>query len=189
VVGCWEKSPLGPMADVMWAGPSDERVLLAPSDEAARFITAVYRFDRVEIVTVEARLQGRSLGVTAGDLALSMTGGRGWRLPGRRPAWLTRWVERPVARALLGVRTFGVSPTGVREWYRAEEYRPVVDAQASIGGKDLGALRPLRPLVGFGFSEPPRRPSMVRVRPLLADPSGRLDSVLEAIAVARPPGQ
>lgn len=182
VLGCWEESPVGPMADVMWARPGGERVLLAPTEDAARFITAVYRFDRVEVVTVDARLRAASLAVTAGALVVSMRGGRGWRLPDGRPAWFTRWAEAPVARALLGVRTFGVSPSGVREWYRAAEYRPVVDARASIGGKDLGALRPLRPLVRFGFSEPPRRPSMVRVRPLLADPSGRLDSVLEAIA-------
>lgn len=31
---------------------------------------------------------------------------------------------------------------------------------------------------GFGFSEPPRRPALVKVRPLLEDRSGRLDAVI-----------
>jgi hypothetical protein len=123
-----------------------------------------------------------------GELVLSMTGGRGWRLPlHRRPAWVTRWLEAPLAAALLGVRAYGVSPTGVREWYRADEWRPVAAACASIAGQDLGPLAPaLAPPVGFGFSEPPRRPSMVRVRPLLQDPSGRLDAVVAAARATAP---
>jgi hypothetical protein len=121
---------------------------------------------------------GRSLVVAAPELGLELQAraGRGWPLP-PSPAWITRYLAAPLARRLLGVRTYGVSPTGVREWYRARWYRPLVEARASIDGKDLGALGPLDPPVRFGFSEPPRRPSMVWVRPLLHDPKGRLDRV------------
>ena len=187
VVGHWDDSPLGPMTDVMWARPGGERVLLVDRPAAAQFITAVYRFDRVEVVPVTAGFDGRRLVVVAGGLELWMEAGRGWRLPlgDRRPAWFTRWVEAAVARPLLGVRTYGVSPTGVREWYRADEYRRVVGARAELSGHDLGRLRPVEPAVGFGFSEPPRRPSIVRVRPLLQDPSGRLDQVVDRLAGQR----
>jgi hypothetical protein len=180
VVGYWDSSPIGPMVDVMWARPDGERVLLAESRTAADFISAVYRFDRVEVTDVSSRFDGRSLSLTTSGLELAMQGGRGWRLPLRRARlpWFTRWVEGPLARLLLGVRTFGVSPTGVMEWYRAEAYRPVVTARAMVGGCDLGGWVPFHHPVHFGFSEPPRRPSIVLVRPLLVDPSGRLDHVL-----------
>jgi hypothetical protein len=173
VIGSWTSSPVGPMTDVMWARPDGERVLLAPSEDAADFITGVYRFDRVEMVPVAATTTATTVEVVAEPVELLLSAGRGWRLPfGRfRPPALTRWVEAPLARALLGVRTYGTSPTGVREWYRADEYRPVVDARASISGRELGGLRPLHPPCRFGFSEPPRRPSLVKVRPLLAYPS------------------
>jgi hypothetical protein len=38
------------------------------------------------------------------------------------------------------------------------------------------------PRRGFGFSEPPATPSLTEVRPLLLDPSGRLDAVLSELA-------
>jgi hypothetical protein len=98
---------------------------------------------------------------------------------------LTRWVEGPIARAAMGVRTYGESPTGVREWYRADEYRPLVAAEGSVAGADLGPMAPFATPAGFGFSEPPRRPALVKVRPLLEDPSGRLDAVLTAGSVMR----
>ena len=180
VVGHWHTSPLGPVTDVMWARPDGERVLLAPTPEVARFVGGVYAFDRVELVDISVAFDGRRLTLGAGELDLAMQGGAGWRLPlGRlRPPWFTRWVESWVARPLLGVRTYGVGSTGVRQWYRAEEYRPVVEARATLDRADLGALRPFELDVGFGFSGPPRRPSMVRLRSLLVDPLGRLDGLI-----------
>lgn len=188
VVGCWERSPLGPLVDVMWARPDGERVLLVAHRRAGDFIGAVYRFDRVLVVPLLCAFDGRALTLRAGDLMLHLRGGTGWRIPfGRlRPPWFTRWVEGPVARWLLGVRTYGVSPTGVREWYRADEYRPVVAASAALGGANLGRWRRFSVPAEFGFSEPPHRPSIVRVRPLLVDPSGRLDQVVAGNAGAVP---
>jgi len=51
-------------------------------------------------------------------------------------------------------------------------------ASASVAGQDLGRLCRRWDPVRVGFTEPPRRPSWVVVRPLLEDPSGRLDRVL-----------
>lgn len=180
VVGHWSVSPIGPMTDVMWARPGGERTLLAPSPAAAAFIGAVYRFDRVEVVPVEARGGERALAVRAGDLAVDMEAGPGWRIPFPRPPWFTRWVEAPVARLAMGVRTYGVTPTGVREWYRADVYRPLVAASGALAGEDLGPMARLDPPAGFGFSEPPKRPCIVAVRPLLEDPTGRLDELVRA---------
>ncbi|MDQ3979829.1 MAG: hypothetical protein M3314_09780 [Actinomycetota bacterium] len=172
-------SPLGPIADVMWAGPDGRRRLLAPSQEVAAFVSAVYRFDDVVVTPLSATVHGRTLVVVAPllDLSLQLRAGRGWPVP-PVPAWVTRYLGGPLAWRLLRVRTYGTTPTGVREWYRARWYRPLVEGRAWLEGRDLGSLRPLDPPVRFGFSEPPRRPSMVWVRPLLGDPTGRLARAL-----------
>ncbi|MGI8683998.1 MAG: hypothetical protein ACR2MO_02660 [Acidimicrobiales bacterium] len=180
MVGSWAASPIGCFTDVFWASPGGERVLLVGTERAAGFVAAVYGFDRVEVVPMHAIQQATSLDVEAGPLRLHLEAGPGWRIPLAvlRPPAVTRWVEGPLARVLLRVRTFGVSPSGVREWYVADEYRRVTAAEASIDGRDLGPLDRRWTTAGFGFSEPPKAPAMVRVRPQLYDPSGSLDGVL-----------
>src|SRR5688500_13005814 len=77
VIGHWRRSPLGAMTDVMWARPDGERVLLAPHDEAAAFITAVYESDRVEVVRFDVVCgDAAGIDVTAGDLHVQLVGGR-----------------------------------------------------------------------------------------------------------------
>ena len=171
VVGHWAVSPVGPITDVMWSSPSGERTLFAPDAEAAEFITGVYEFDSVEVVDVRAAERPRGLDLTFDDRTLAFTARRGIRIPVPRPAWFTRYVEGPIARRLMGVHTYGVSPTGVQEWYRADRWAPLRSATATVAGESLGAMAPLRPACGFGFSEPPARPSWVDVRPLLEYPS------------------
>ena len=180
VVGSWLESPIGAFTDVMWAAPDGERVLLVGTEAAGRFVSAVYRFDRVDVVPFRTELSATVLDVEAGHLRLHAQAGRGWRIPFAhlRPPWVTRWVEGPLAFSLLGVRTYGVSPTGVREWYRADEYRPVAAAKASVAGRSLGDLLPRWAPAAFGFSEPPRSSAMVRVRPVLEDPADRLSRTL-----------
>ncbi len=179
VVGLWDESPLGPMNDVMWARPDGQRVLLVDRHEVGELISAVYRFDRVERVPVDYRSDGPTLRLQAGELTLTLQSGRRWPIPLPRVRGIpaARWIEAPLARHLLGVRTFGVSPTGVFEWYRADEYRAVVEGRAAFAGTDLGSLCRFDRPTGFGFSEPPRRPSVVKVRPLLIDPGGALAQI------------
>lgn len=178
VVGHWWQSPVGPFTDVMWATPDGLRVLYTPTDRVQRFVTSVYTFDRSEVVPFHAAGDGRALRVELPDRSIALRSRRGVPLPMRRPRWFTRWVEGPVARAVMGVRTYGVSPTGVREWYQADVWRPVRAAGASVGGHDLGPWGRVEPATGFGFSEPPRRASMVNLHTYLQDPTGRLDAVL-----------
>ena len=77
---------------------------------------------------------------------------------------MTRYIEAPIARGLMGVHTFGTSPHGVREWYQARSWCWVRDGRANVNGSDLGAPRKINTPVEFGFSEPPRRPSIVSLR-------------------------
>ncbi len=188
VVGHWDESPLGPMDDVMWARPDGERILLVDRPAVAAFITSVYCFDTVETVPLSCRLADGVLGVSAGELRLTMrASGRRWPIPLpalRGRPWI-RPLERLAARALLDVRTYGVSPTGVWEWYRADEYRRVVTAEASWAGRDLGRLGRFHAPARFGFSEAPRSPAMVKVRPVLIDPSGRLGQATQWLRDSR----
>jgi hypothetical protein len=170
VVGHWADGPLGAMTDVMWADPEGGRTLVAPSDAVADFITSVYAFDAVEVTDLEVVPGHRRLLVRTSRRELELVAGRGIGLRVPRPAWVTRYVEGPVARALMGVQTYGTSPSGVREWYRADGYRRLASARAALDGVDLGAMAPVDPPCGFGFSEPPRRPSWVDVRPLVEGP-------------------
>jgi hypothetical protein len=178
VVGMWDASPIGPFADVMWAERDGTRVLHA-DERAARFVTAVYGFDRVAHDRVDARWDGRSLDVRFGAHRLTFAVGRGIPFP-PRPRWVTQRVEAPIARRLLGVETYGVSPSGVEEWYRASRFHRVVAVDTH--GEPLGVVGPVAPRCGFGFSEPPTTPSLTEVRPLLRDRTGRLDAVLEDLA-------
>jgi hypothetical protein len=172
VVGVWTRSPIGPFADVMWARPDGTRALLVGSPRAGAFVGSVYRFDETLVADLDARCDGRTLTVVHPRLALRLEGGRSMPLGPARPAWFTRRVEGPIARRVMGVATFGTSPSGVHEWYRATGLRWVVRGAATLDGHDLGALGPVDPPTRFGFSEPPRRPAIVRVRPRLADPLG-----------------
>jgi hypothetical protein len=171
-VGSWLSSPVGRLDDLMWAQPDGRRVLVAATEEGAGYVSSVYGFDDVVVGPLEVRLEGRFLDLRAPELHLELhlTGGAGVHLPWVRPAWFTRWVEAPIAHRLLGVKVYGTSPSGVREWYRAVSFRRVVAGWASIDGRDLGRLGPVDPPAGFGFSEPPRFPSMVGVQPMLQFP-------------------
>jgi hypothetical protein len=164
--------------DLMWAKPDGRRVLVAATEAGAAYVSGVYGFDEVVVAPLRVTIDGRHLhlhtsGAAGGDVELHLSGGRAVVLPWARPAWFTRWVEGPLARRLLGVNTYGLSPSGVQEWYRAVSLRRVVAGWASVDGADLGRLGPIDPPAGFGFSEPPRFPSMVGVHPLLQHPTLR----------------
>lgn len=70
-------------------------------------------------------------------------------------------VERGTEFAAAGVRTTGETRAGAREWFAIHDFREA-DAAASIDGVDLGAPAPCAPS-GFGFSEFPAGPALVRV--------------------------
>jgi hypothetical protein len=173
VVGNWTNSPIGPTTDVMWARPDGERVLLAPDRRTADLVCAAYAFDDVRVVPFDVGSASPSeLHVAAGPVRLRLNAGRRVLVFPRRPLAFTRWVERPIAFGLLGVRTWGTTGTGIEEWYQAHSCRLIHSAGAELDGIDLGGSRPLHPPCGFGFSEPPRHPSIVEVEPVLRGPAG-----------------
>ena len=172
VVGHWPRSPLGPLSDVMVQRPDGARVLLAPTREAADFISATYAFDEVRLVPVTVRRPDpRSWTVAAGPLRLRATTGRrpplGWLLRAvpaplaRTPAWVGL-LDRP-ARLLTGLRTTGSAGNGRTEWYGVQDLHAVTALDASWDDAPLGPLAAVRPPVTFGFGSVPPRPSLARV--------------------------
>lgn len=164
VVGHWPQSPIGPMGDVMWADPTGRRTLLAPSAAVAEFVTSIYDFDEVRVEALTVRSDGRTTTAVGPALDLHLNGGRRWPIPFRRPLAITRFVEAPIARAVMGVETYGTSRKGAREWYQSTGWRWLTDARAALDGRDLGPLVRFEEPVGVGFSEPPNKPSIVAVR-------------------------
>ncbi|MGV3562152.1 MAG: hypothetical protein ACO1ON_02630 [Nocardioides sp.] len=168
VVGRWDRSPLGSFADAMVAEADGRRVLLAPSQEVADFVAATYTFDEVRIEPLTVEGETRWL-VRSPSLLLDLELGHRTTLGrllravptavGTSPAWCA--VTDPVARVVMrGVRTRGSAGGGRREWYAATDHHVLRSATGSYDGVDLGALRPVSPEPGFGFSSTPARPSV-----------------------------
>jgi len=172
VVGMWPRSPLGSFADVMLERVDGHRVLLAPSDAVARFVSETYTFDEVRIVPVRYSRRSREISVDAGPFAGRFTVGgisplgRLLRTVPRRlatsPAWL-RLID-PVARILVpGARTAGSAGGGRREYYGVTSARGITAITATWEGHDLGYLTRLHPPVRFGFGSAPAAPHIVEV--------------------------
>jgi hypothetical protein len=161
------------MHDLMWALPDGTRRLVAPDPQVAGFVSSLYRFEDVLVTPMRLTAGPRLLELEVPGLGLSLTlrAGRAMPFPLTRPASVTRRLESPVARRLLGVRTWGVGPGGAEQWYQVRSVRWVAAGSAHLRGEDLGPLGRVEPPVSFGFTEPPRRPSMVGVRSLLRLPA------------------
>jgi hypothetical protein len=162
VVGIWNSSPFGPFSDVMVQEPSGHRLLLAPSEEVADFISDTYSFDEVRVLDVNTTLARDLLTVDAGALAVRS------RLGGRTLLGCAlRAVPRPLAVHPRWLRA--ISPSGRREYYGVSDLRSISSAVVSWDGADAGALSPIVPAVEFGFSSVPPRPSLARVRTTVVD--------------------
>ena len=181
VVGIWQQSPFGSFADVMVQHPSGQRLLLAPTQEVASFVSATYSFDAVKVVEVNALLADHLLTVDAGPLRLSaQMGGRtllGWslRVVPRPLAVHTAWLQAisPLAALLSpGARTSGTAGSGRLEYYGVSDLHHIIAAVVSWNGAHSGDLAPINPAVTFSFSSVPARPSLARVRTTVLDSAG-----------------
>jgi hypothetical protein len=181
VIGSWLESPFGRFADVMLETADGTRILLAPSEEVADFVSTTYSFDRIEIGTVTAEHTAEGFTVTAPGLDVAgRLGGPApfdWLLrlvPPRvatAPLWL-RAIDPVAARMVKGVRTAGSAGHGRREYYGVRRTRRIATIEGSFGGVDLGGLAPLDPPVRFGFSSAPTTPQMVNVTTTIDVPNG-----------------
>ncbi len=185
VIGHWHDSPIGPFDDVMWAEADGWRTLFVADERSKSFITAVYQFDSVIVApTLVVRFSPEArhplLEAEWPDAQLEFHVGKAAPFP-PRPAWVTRRIEGPIAKKTMNVDTYGVSPTGVYEWYRTRKLRRILGGWGIVAGRDLGEVGPPSEATGFGFSEPPPFASVTEINPRLHDPSHRLDAVIDEL--------
>ncbi|GAB7068201.1 hypothetical protein H7J06_17920 [Mycobacterium hodleri] len=180
VVGSWLESPFGRFADVMVETADGHRVLLAPSEEVAQFVSATYEFDSIEIGPVHVEHTTDGFSVVAPGLVVDGRLGGPARfdgllrmVPGRlatAPLWL-RTVDPVAARLIPGVRTAGSAGNGRREFYGVRRSRLISAVEGAFRDMDLDGLAPLDPPVRFGFSSAPSTPQMVSVTTTIDLPS------------------
>ena len=181
VVGAWDQSPFGAFADVMVQTADDERILLAPTEAVAEFVSSTYRFDRVEVGEVTADLEAGALTVIAETLHARIAIGGPARVdhllrlvPPRlatSPRWL-RAIDPVAARILPGVHTYGSAGNDRVEYYGARRSRLITEIDGHFRDVPFGGLAPLTPPVGFGFSSAPATPQVVSVTTTI-DESGQ----------------
>ena len=160
----------------------DERVLLAPDESVAEFVSSTYTFDRLEVGAVSAGLDAAcsSLVTTESFDARIGIGGpapvdRLLRLVPRRLATSPRWlraIDPVAARIVSGVHTYGTAGNGRVEYYGARRSRRISAIDGHYRGVPFGGLAPLRPPVNFGFSSAPASPQIVAVTTTI-DESGQ----------------
>jgi hypothetical protein len=176
VIGHWSRSPYGVVTDAMVEDPAGHRTLYAPTAQLAEFLAAAYRFDEVRVAPCGARRSGPCWMVEAGSLQVSFSVGRrpllGWLLwvlpaPLTRTPWWVGLLDIAARRVLPGVRTYGQTHDGRRQWYGARDLHPLIAVHATLDGHDLGTLQAVHPPVGFGFGSVPSWPSLVRLTTII----------------------
>ena len=181
VVGAWDDSPFGAFTDVMLQTSDDERILLAPNEAVAEFVSTTYRFDRVELGELSADLDAEKLTVAGADFQALIGIGdpaavdRLLRLVPRRLATAPRWLRTidPVASRLVpGVHTYGSAGNGRVEYYGVRRSRRITAIEGHYRGAPFGGIASLRPPVSFGFSSAPAAPQIVAVTTTI-DESGQ----------------
>lgn len=82
VIGMWARSPYGRFADVMIEHPDGRRVLLAPDERVATYVSSTYTFDEVRLVPVRFLRVAGGMRVVAGATASGIDGTNGEMLDG-----------------------------------------------------------------------------------------------------------
>ena len=162
---------MGAFTDVMLQTADDERVLLAPDDTIADFVSSTYTFDRVELGAcprlywTRDSSRSRPKASTPGSASAALrrsTGCCGWFRGGWRLHRAGCGSIDPVAaRVVPGVHTYGTAGNGRVEYYGVRRSRRITAIDGHYRGVPFGGLAPLRPPVNFGFSSAPASPQIV----------------------------
>lgn len=167
VIGDWNNSPLGSFTNVMWAKPDGTRVLLSPSQKHADYVSTLYNFEEVHVAPIEVIRKSKCIEIKAPPLEIKLRWGFEFGLPIPRPRWFISTVEQWVANAFYGTNTYGLTCNGLREWYCVYSLSKIKHASGECEGVDLGNLSNFEINACFGFSEPPKKPSSVRLRSII----------------------
>lgn len=164
VVGTWKESIFGEFTDIMWAKKDGTRVLIAPTQEIADYVTAMYSFDQIIIEEVSTSQSECELSVNCNTMNLKFRWNRGFPIPFKRSLLFIGTIELFFARLIFSTRTYGLTNNNRQEWYAIDRVSHITNAAAEIGGKNAGEFGPMKEPCKFGFSEAPKKPSSCTVR-------------------------
>ena len=164
VVGAWNSSPFGKFTDIMWAKPDGVRVLIAPSQDVADYVTEMYSFDEVLIENIVTNEEGRNLKVECDSMQLDFSWKKGFAIPFKRSLLFIATVELFFAKLIFSTRTYGLTRNNRQEWYAIDRVSNLSSALATINGQNVGEMAPMNEACKFGFSEAPKKPSSCEVR-------------------------
>ena len=164
VVGAWKSSPFGNFTDIMWAKPDGTRILIAPNQEIADYVTDMYSFDDVLLEAIDIEEDGRNLSVKCKTMKLEFSWKKGFAIPFKRSLLFIATVELFFAKLIFSTRTYGLTRNNRQEWYAIDRVSNLSRASAKIEGEDVGDMASMSPPCKFGFSEAPRKPASCEVR-------------------------
>ncbi len=164
VIGDWHESPIGSFTNIMWAKPDGTRVLLSPSEEHAKYVSALYNFESVEITDIVVDRTHRGISIEGGGLSVDISWGIALPIPIWRPLWFIATIEAFFAKVIFGTKTHGRTKNNRREWYSIRSISRVLRAEASFDGNELGGSENFAINACFGFSEPPSMPASVSLK-------------------------
>jgi len=165
VLGHWKESPFGSFLDIMWAKSDGTKILIAPNQEIANYISSMYEFDiiKIEEIRIEESINQIKIETTDINCHFKWSGGISF-MTKKRPLWFISSVEYLFGWLIFGTKTHGKTKNGKKEWYAVDRLSKLISARADINGEDLGKFTSFYPKANFGFSDPPKMPSSVLVR-------------------------
>ena len=164
VVGTWKESIFGEFTDIMWAKKDGTRVLIAPTQEIANYVTAMYSFDEVILEEISTSLNDSNLSVNCNTMNLEFSWNKGFPIPFKRSLLFIRTIELFFAKLVFSTRTYGLTKNNRQEWYAIDRVSHITSATGNIEGGNIGEFGPMKEPCKFGFSEAPKKPSSCAVR-------------------------
>ena len=153
----------------MWAKKDGTRVLIAPNQEIADYVTAMYSFDEVILEEVSTTMSERSIKVDCNTMELEFSWNRGFPIPFKRSLLFIQTIELFFAKLIFSTRTYGITKDNRKEWYAIDRVSHITSAKANINSQNAGDFKPMREPCKFGFSEAPKNPLLVRLEPIFSD--------------------
>jgi hypothetical protein len=163
VVGDWKNSPLGEFTNIMWARPDGRRILISPSSKYANYVSKIYSFEEVIITPLKVKRNKNKIEIESENLLICLEWGRSFHIPFNRPRWFISTIEYFFANLFFGTKTYGKTNDNRKEWYMVKSISWIKKASAEYKQESFGDFSKLSDPIGFGFSDPPNKPSSVRV--------------------------
>ncbi len=165
VIGTWINTPFGSFSDIMWAKPDGTKVLIAPNQKIANYISSLYDFDIIKIEKLDIESDENMMKIETKNLNCHFEWSRGVSfLIKKRPLWFVASIEYFFGWLIFGTKTYGKTKNGKKEWYAVDRLSRLTLADVEFNGKNLGGQTKFHPKANFGFSDPPKMPCSALVR-------------------------